>query len=449
MRLRYSKYSLNKGVQKIKTRAALVLSALALAVGSGGGLSLLLSQNAFADSSNLYVYYLGTDTGNNCQTESNPCQTIQYAVSVAVSGATINVAAGTYHESITINKPLTIEGAGPNSTILDGNSATENYYMVSIEANDVTVENLAITNPLYTGTADASGITTYNAGRKSNLHITNVKIHNIGTLTRPVTSGTYGINSGPVNGLEIDNSEIYNIGDGDATSEAVGILTWGNDTSDTAYNINFHDNNIHDITNSVASSGFRTAGYSTNVIMNHNTFTGPFKTGGIVTSSGMNGLATITNNTVTGASAYGILLKSPFAQTLTGNTVSGATVGIQVNDTATVATTINRNSISGNTMGLNNSSTNLVNATCNWWGSASGPGPVGPGSGDTVSANVNFTPWLLTNDLSGSCAGYPHVTTKDQCKNDGWQTLTDNNNRLFKNQGSCVSSFVSNGKSAH
>jgi len=34
-------------------------------------------------------------------------------------------------------------------------------------------------------------------------------------------------------------------------------------------------------------------------------------------------------------------------------------------------------------------------ATCNWWGAADGPdGGVGPGSGDKVSANVNYDPWL-------------------------------------------------------
>lgn len=45
------------------------------------------------------------------------------------------------------------------------------------------------------------------------------------------------------------------------------------------------------------------------------------------------------------------------------------------------------------------------NATCNWWGSATGPGPVGPGSGDEVTTNVDFSGWLTTDDLNGLCAG--------------------------------------------
>ncbi|HSX43925.1 MAG TPA: hypothetical protein VLE69_01325, partial [Candidatus Saccharimonadales bacterium] len=39
-----------------------------------------------------------------------------------------------------------------------------------------------------------------------------------------------------------------------------------------------------------------------------------------------------------------------------------------------------------------------------------------------------------------------HPTTKDQCKDNGWQTLADINNRPFKNQGDCVSYVATNGK---
>ncbi|MCG2827482.1 MAG: right-handed parallel beta-helix repeat-containing protein [Thermoplasmatales archaeon] len=36
-----------------------------------------------------------------------------------------------------------------------------------------------------------------------------------------------------------------------------------------------------------------------------------------------------------------------------------------------------------------------ANATYNWWGSADGPSGVGPGSGDAVSDNVIYDPWLI------------------------------------------------------
>ena len=45
-------------------------------------------------------------------------------------------------------------------------------------------------------------------------------------------------------------------------------------------------------------------------------------------------------------------------------------------------------------MGLNNTTASTVTATYNYWGAADGPGGVGPGSGDEVSAKVEYDPWL-------------------------------------------------------
>ena len=43
-----------------------------------------------------------------------------------------------------------------------------------------------------------------------------------------------------------------------------------------------------------------------------------------------------------------------------------------------------------------------VDATNNWWGHSSGPDGVGPGTGDSVSTNVDYAPWLyLTTEANG------------------------------------------------
>jgi hypothetical protein len=67
-------------------------------------------------------------------------------------------------------------------------------------------------------------------------------------------------------------------------------------------------------------------------------------------------------------------------------------IGTSVN-AATVH--VNYNNISGNSPnGVANKATALLDAENNWWGATDGPSGAGPGSGDAVSANVTFDPWL-------------------------------------------------------
>ena len=56
---------------------------------------------------------------------------------------------------------------------------------------------------------------------------------------------------------------------------------------------------------------------------------------------------------------------------------------------------IRNNDITGTTnYGVYNHSNTTIDAVNNWWGHASGPSGVGPGSGDAVGEHVNYTPWL-------------------------------------------------------
>jgi hypothetical protein len=105
-----------------------------------------------------YVSTKGVDTGN-C-TQKKPCATINYAISRATPGATINVEAGTYKQTVDVNKAVTIKGAGAKSTTLNGaglDPSSDNYYGIVYVGNAggiVTVSGLTIKNPYpysYTG----------------------------------------------------------------------------------------------------------------------------------------------------------------------------------------------------------------------------------------------------------------------------------------------------------
>ena len=70
----------------------------------------------------------------------------------------------------------------------------------------------------------------------------------------------------------------------------------------------------------------------------------------------------------------------------------GIMLGTAVN-AATV--TVHNNCITGNSPnGVTNKATGSLDAENNWWGASDGPSGSGPGSGDAVSANVDYDPWL-------------------------------------------------------
>lgn len=79
----------------------------------------------------------------------------------------------------------------------------------------------------------------------------------------------------------------------------------------------------------------------------------------------------------------------PTGTTITGNDIHDNYHGLYVRDYATLS--------------LGDPSVLSVTAENNWWGDASGPSGEGPGSGDAVSANVDYSPWWANE--SGTATG--------------------------------------------
>jgi hypothetical protein len=69
---------------------------------------------------------------------------------------------------------------------------------------------------------------------------------------------------------------------------------------------------------------------------------------------------------------------------------------------------------------------------------------VGTGGGAKVGPRVKFSPWSTAPEPSGNCNG-AQATSKDQCKDGGWQFVFRANGTGFKNQGDCIQ-YVNTGK---
>ena len=101
----------------------------------------------------------------------------------------------------------------------------------------------------------------------------------------------------------------------------------------------------------------------------------------------------------------GVFHETGAVPTFTCNNFAGNTTGVLLDAAATNGLIANNNNITGNGFGMQNNGPATVNAQGNWWGAANGPGPVGPGSGDNVSTNVDFSGWLTaTSNCPPPCA---------------------------------------------
>jgi len=361
--------------------------------------------------------------------------TIQAAINAASAGDTINVAAGTYPELLTISKALTISGA--DGAVLDGTTLGLEIVGVKIKSGNVTFDNIDLQH--FSGNGIIVGYEAATPGSLKNVHITNCKISGI----QPGYSHGFGIYVGyeseafkyvpprltahlDYSGLLIENNEIT-----DSRSSALVLQS----ITGTPGTLMVRNNFIHDGDNDgVWIDCARNIIIEDNVVQNN-------MDGFYISSYGdaflYKWVYDWSNQQLNGP--YGPMNISITGNTIVDNNTSGG-VYLAAGYPATIA--INGNAITGNVPGVANYLSEQVNATCNWWGAANGPGPVGPGSGDTVSLNVDYSPWLLAP--GGLCSGAV-VTSKNQCMKGGWQTLFRADGTPFKNQGDCIQ-YVNTGK---
>ena len=422
----------------MNSRKLAVLSAITLTLILG--LVLLSNNKATAAGTPRYVANGGSDVANDCTVQVMPCATIQHAVDVSAAGDTINVAAGTYNESVTIGIPLTVNGPnagtsalgarGPEATVTspattfnltNGQNVTIDGFTISGDFGvypNTSTTGLSILNNIISGTTRAVSLDAPGDGASllNNDLFSNTRSLHIGSGSGPHTN--LKINGNRFSGPLADTGIFFS---GSSTNTITGfefknnmLQHWANmaatitDATVSGNTVSVVGGMQIDLHNSTVSGNSFDGGGLTECIQ---LFGSQF---GLVPSEHV----TISGNTFNHCYRYAIQLSPDIHDiSITGNEITNGTGdGVNTRDSTlwTVPATIhiNLNNITRNSnFGVNNTVSGVLDATCNWWGAVDGPGPVGPGSGDRVSMNVTFAPWLIAPAPGGPCGA-----TRKECE---------------------------------
>ena len=299
--------------------------------------------------------------------------TIQAAVDAAGNGDTIEIAAGTYREQVTVDgKNITIHGAGSGQTIIEApdaaslvsNASDSNaprptkYAVVTVKGDaDVTIagvtvdgrDQASIPNPptnydfmaIYVLNSDAhiDGVVAKGADELAGADVSGIqRNHAILATSHDAAHGGTGAHT-----VEIENSTVSGF-------QKTGIFVNG-----STLTANIHDNTIVGThTANTAQNGIQVGSLfgvvgdgdfsGTHATIDHNTITDIGNSGpagsasGIIVFSGDASTVSITNNTLTGWAApqangnSGITFVDSNGGAVTGNTISGFDAGLNVLD---------------------------------------------------------------------------------------------------------------------
>ena len=357
---------------------------------------------ALASMSNaIPVVYVNTATGNDGNAGNAPgaaVKTITKGIELVDADGTVNVAAGSYAEQIVVGKSVKLRGANAGVSPTTGTRTAES--IITANAPVILLQPAAASSEVdgfkFTGSAN------------------------------DVDDGIIKAQSGP-NNVAI----ACNVFDANASRavNAIGVIGWY-----------IHDNLIQNVTGN-QESGMSLVTLQDSVVAYNRIVNAVY--GGMIVDSTVRTL--FTRNYIQNVTQAGIqvantagpntLSFNTMTQTNTSNSADKGAVTVYVNvsnlsilnndfsgnngavairnQAGTVAATVvaNQNNIVGNNgVAVKNSAQGggTLDATNNWWGSNTGPTHASNpgGTGDAVSNNVNFTPWLQQVSSVESWATY-------------------------------------------
>lgn len=388
----------------------------------------------------------GIAAAATCSVPSPGYPTIQAAVDDPTC-STINVAPGVYPENVVIPRSVAINGAqagqpvvgrtsgGPDESTVVGANPSGSHAVFTVNASSVSIDGFTIRNSVV---ADAAIGVQIDSGSSDAVTLNNF-IADIATPDPGATGTAIGVwvQDGATN-VNIGQNDIRNV---TANGAASGILI-GDQASTLAPTdiVYIHENAISGITSVVGGAAAAVVArmsltpssffFERNQISN---VTGSTFAQGVRIECPLLDGPIITNDFAGLSSASGDVVAIRFPSNTTGNFSDSSGNNFNLPDTA----------YGIRVDGTFDNSVGPLNATCCWWGSADGPGPVGPGHGARVSPNINFNSWRIVP--GGPCVGSNAPVTETDCKNGGWITHVRPDGTVFKSQGDCMQ-FINNTK---
>lgn len=108
-----------------------------------------------------------------------------------------------------------------------------------------------------------------------------------------------------------------------------------------------------------------------------------------------NTFGTASDGTGSYGNTFAIIVDGAGSPVIRNNDILNSTTnGIRLDGTAALGAGSIGNCLIGNGSGITNTTGSAVTFENNWWGVSSGPSGQGPGSGDTVGVDIDYTPWL-------------------------------------------------------
>jgi parallel beta-helix repeat protein len=316
---------------------------------------------------------------------------IQPAVGASGAGAVVAVTEGVFYENVVIDKSLVLNPMPGATPVIDG-GASDN--VVTVAANEVVVEGFELRNG-YNGIA----------GETSGSVFARNLIHD--NLNIPGSAGVGILLWGDNDENAIQGNVIFN-------NDRQGILLGFSDDSKISNNNLISHNRIYD--NGLyryakgpdeSEHGVQLWHADASIVENNEIFGHDdwyFGHGIYLKASDGNGVFdNDLHDNMKGVSVH----HGAVDNYLAGNVIHDNAYGLAIFDAGSHHTLVNFNQFCRNgSRGIYRGDFDApkdVDATYNWWGSASGPGPVGPGTGDKVSEGINFWPWDDVPPTDGPC----------------------------------------------